>query len=105
MRFDPDRADDERADTPALELLCADVAEVENDPRRPINDPGRVESVPLHPRPQHQQDRVHRVPVGHARVVTAERVRRPRRQQWLHPRPHLIRYPPTIVFDHETHGL
>src|SRR5439155_26229589 len=52
-----------------------------------------------------KQDRVHRVPVGHARVVTAERVRRPRRQQWLHPRPHLIRYPPTIVFDHETHGL
>jgi hypothetical protein len=33
--------------------------------RRGRTDPGRVQRVPLHPRPQHQQNRVHRVPVGH----------------------------------------
>ena len=31
--------------------------------------PGHVERVPLHARPQHQQDRVHRVTIGHPRAV------------------------------------
>jgi hypothetical protein len=72
---------------------------------RATADPGRVERVPLHPRPQHEQDRVHRIAVGHTRVVTAERMRRPLRQQRLHLRPHLVRNPPTVIFDHEPHQI
>src|SRR6266545_1563614 len=73
--------------------------------RRAGADPRRRERVPLHPRPQHEQDRVHRLPVGHTRVVTAERVCGPLRQERLHLRPHLVRDPPAIVCDHETHRL
>src|SRR5919204_4294197 len=57
-------------------------------------DPGRAQRVPLHPRAQHEQNRVHRVPVWHARVVTPERMRRTRRQQRLHPPPCRVGEPP-----------
>ena len=53
--------------------------------RRRAGRPGQVERVPLHPRPEHQRDRVRRVAVRHARVVAAQRVRRPFRQQRLDP--------------------
>src|SRR6266511_3812634 len=62
---------------------------------RATTDPGRSERVPLHPRPQHEQDRVHRLPVRNARPMTTQRVRWRLRHERLHPRPHPIRDPPT----------
>ena len=73
--------------------------------RRRGTDPRRVQSVPLTARPQHKQDRVQRSPVRHPRPMTAQRMRRPRRQQRQDPLPQPIRHPPTIVCDHKTHHL
>ena len=47
--------------------------------RRGAADPGRAQRVPLHPGAQHEQDRVHRVPVGNPRPVTAQGMLRPTR--------------------------
>ena len=67
-------------------------------------DPGRVQRVPLHPRPQHHQDRLHRVTVRHPRVVATQRVNRRRRQQRLDLLPQPVRHPPTIIpTDHGAH--
>ena len=55
-------------------------------------------------RPQHQQNRVHRSTVRHPRVMTAKRMRRPRRQQRLQPLPDSIGDPPPIVPIHKTHS-
>ena len=41
--------------------------------RRAATDPGRVERIPLHPRTQHEQDRIHRVPISNTRPMTAQR--------------------------------
>ena len=71
--------------------------------RRGAADPGRVQRVPLHPRAEHQQDRIHRSPIGHPRPVTAQRVPRPSRQQRLHPSPQPVRHPPTVVARDKTH--
>ena len=60
-------------------------------------DPRRIQGVPLHPGAKHEQDRVHRSPIGHPGPVTPERMRRPGRQQRLDPLPQPIRQPPTIV--------
>jgi hypothetical protein len=57
------------------------------------------QGVPLAPRPQHEEDRVHRRPVRHPRVVAAQRVLRPRWQQRLHPRPKHLRQPPAVIPD------
>ena len=72
--------------------------------RRRRADPGQVERVPLHPRPQHQQDCVHRSAVRHAGVVTPQRMRRPRRQQRLDPLPQPIRNPPAVIAIDEPHS-
>src|SRR2546430_12625477 len=49
--------------------------------------------------------RSHRVAVRHPRVVTPQRMHRAGRKQRLHPLPHLIRNPPTVVPGHKTHLL
>ena len=60
-------------------------------------DRGLSQGVPLAARAQHEEDRVHRRPVRHPRVVAAQRMLRPRRQQWLHLRPQRVRQPPAVV--------
>ena len=67
-------------------------------------DPCRVQRVPLHPSPKHQQDRVHRITVGHPRRMTAQRVKRRCWKQRLDPLPQPVRHPPTIILtDHVAH--
>ena len=66
-------------------------------PRRTGADARGVQRIPLAARPQHEEDRVHRRPVRHPRVVAAQRVRRPRRQQRLHLGPQRVRQPPAII--------
>jgi uncharacterized protein (DUF1778 family) len=69
--------------------------------RRRRARPGRVQRVPLQPRPEHQQDRVHRIPVRDSRCVTPPRVKRRWRQQRLDPLPQPIRHTPTIITAHQ----
>jgi hypothetical protein len=62
-------------------------------------------AFPLAARAQDEEDRVHRVPVGDAGVVTAERMRRPGREQALHLRPELVRDPPAVVLRDQAHSF
>src|SRR3954470_19070090 len=55
--------------------------------------------VPLAAGAQHEEDRVHRRPVRHARIVAPQRMLWPRRQQPLHLGPQRIRQTPAIISD------
>ena len=65
-------------------------------PRRTSRS-GLAQRIPLTPRPQHEEDRIHCRPVRHPRVVAAQRVLRPCRQQRLHLGPQRVRQPPTVI--------
>jgi site-specific DNA recombinase len=62
-------------------------------------DASRVQGIPLTAGAQHEEDRVHRLAVRHPRVVTAQRMVRPRRQQRFHLLPQHIRQAPTVIAD------
>src|SRR5665647_2324140 len=68
-----------------------------------VADRGGGKSVPLHAGAQHQQDGVHHPAVGDARTVTAQRVRRRRRQQRLDLLPQPVWHAPAVVALDESH--
>jgi hypothetical protein len=56
-----------------------------------VADPGAIKRPPLTARPQHVEDPVHRLAVGHPRAPAAERMRvHALGDQRLDPLPHLI---------------
>jgi len=66
-------------------------------------DSGSAQRVPLAPRAQYEQDGIHRSPVAHPWVVTAERMRLARRQKRFHLLPNLIWQTPAIVLLQHAH--
>jgi MFS family permease len=68
-----------------------------------MTDPGGVQRIPLHPRPEHQQDRVHRIAIRYPRIVTPQRVRQAIRQQQLDALPQPIRHTPAIITVNKSH--
>ena len=71
--------------------------------RRGIAHPGRVQRVPLHPRTQHQQNRVHHPALRQTPTVSSQRMLRRRRQQRLDSLPQPVRHTPTIITVDQTH--
>jgi hypothetical protein len=67
-------------------------------------DAGGRQSVPLAAGTQDEEKGVHGRAVRHARVMAAQGVRFPWRDQWLDLGPEFIGYPPTIVSNHQSHG-
>jgi hypothetical protein len=58
-----------------------------------------VQRIPLTTGAQHKEDGVHRRAVWHPRVVAAQRVFWPRRQQWFHLCPQRVWQPPAVIAD------
>ncbi len=66
--------------------------------------PSAVQRVPLHSRPQHQQDGVHRLTVGFLRIMAPQWMRLAGlRKQRLNQRPEHVRDAPSVVFVHKAH--
>ena len=68
-----------------------------------VANPRYVESVPLHPGAQHEEDRVHHLALWHPTLVGAERMLGWRRQQGLDLLPQPVRHPPAIVAVDQAH--
>src|SRR3954447_14859689 len=66
-------------------------------------DPGGAQRAPLAAGAQDEEDRVQGGPVRDTRVVAAQRMARPGRQQRSHPLPQRIRNPPAAILDHLAH--
>ncbi len=66
-------------------------------------DPGGAQRAPLAAGAQDEEDPVQGRPIRDARVVAAQRMARPGRQQRSHPLPQRVRNPPTTVLDHLAH--
>lgn len=64
----------------------------------------RPQRVPLTTRSQHEQNRLHRIAIGHPRVVATPRTPGPRRQQGFDLCPQLVLDPPAIIVCNESHA-
>src|SRR5215210_1155581 len=68
-----------------------------------VANAGSIQRTPLTARPEHEEDRVHRVTIRHPRIVAAQRVWLPWRKEGLHLLPEHIRNAPAIVVDYKSH--